>query len=202
MNKNLFKINLFPINISVLPYELVPLHIFEDRYKRMISDSLKNNEQFGIIYKEKNEMKDIGCSVFIKEVFQKYDDGKYDILVEGKQRFKIKSLFKDNDLLVGEVEFFDEFYDKVDRDKFDKVLDKYLKLLLTFNIKHDIQSELEKDRSFDFTKNIFIPNDIKQEFLELEDELDRITFIDIFLDSVIKNAKNKKNEIFKSKNLN
>ena len=53
MNKNLFKINLFPINISVLPYELVPLHIFEDRYKRMISDSLKNSKQFGIIYKEK-----------------------------------------------------------------------------------------------------------------------------------------------------
>ena len=51
MNSSLTRITLFPINISILPDELVPLHIFEDRYKNMVSDSLKNNKEFGIIYK-------------------------------------------------------------------------------------------------------------------------------------------------------
>ena len=202
MNNNLLKINLFPINISILPDELVPLHIFEDRYKKMVSNCLENNQEFGIIYKENNEIKNIGCSVFIKKVYQKYDDGKYDILVQGKKRFQIKSLSKKDDVLIGEIKFFNEFYNKVNSTKFNKVLDKYLKLLLTFNIKHDIESEMDKKISFDFTKNILIPNDIKQEFLELENESDRIDFIDIFLDSVIENAKNKKNQLFKGKRPN
>ena len=202
MSNNLLKINLFPINISILPDELVPLHIFEDRYKKMVSNCLENNQEFGIIYKENNEIKNIGCSVFIKKVYQKYDDGKYDILVQGKKRFQIKSLSKKDDVLIGEIKFFNEFYNKVNSTKFNKVLDKYLKLLLTFNIKHDIESEMDKKISFDFTKNILIPNDIKQEFLELENESDRIDFIDIFLDSVIENAKNKKNQLFKGKRPN
>ena len=50
MSNNLLKINLFPINISILPDELVPLHIFEDRYKKMVSNCLENNQEFGIIW--------------------------------------------------------------------------------------------------------------------------------------------------------
>ncbi len=202
MSNNILKINLFPINISILPDELVPLHIFEDRYKKMVSNCLENNQEFGIVYKENNEIKNIGCSVFIKKVYQKYDDGKYDILVQGTKRFQIKSLSKKDDILIGEIKFFNEFYNKVNSTKFNKVLDKYLKLLLTFNIKHDIESEMDKKTSFDFTRNILIPNNIKQDFLELENESDRIDFIDIFLDSVIKNAKNKKNQLFKGKRPN
>ncbi|MDC0145569.1 hypothetical protein OAI93_03120, partial [bacterium] len=80
--------------------------------------------------------------------------------------------------------------------------DKYLKLLLTFEIDHDIQSEMNKKNSFDFTKNILIPNNIKQDFLELENESDRVLFIDNFLDSIVENAKKEKNKIFKGKILN
>jgi len=202
MNNSLFKISLFPINVSILPDELMPLHIFEDRYKKMVSESLEKNKEFGIIYKHNNDIKNIGCLVSIKKVYQKYDDGKYDILIQGEKRFKIKSLFKENELLIGEVEFLDEFYEKSDKNKFNKVLDKYLKLLLTFEIDHDIQSEMNKKNSFDFTKNILIPNNIKQDFLELENESDRVLFIDNFLDSIVENAKKEKNKIFKGKILN
>ena len=196
MNNSLLKIPLFPINISILPDELIPLHIFEDRYKKMVSKSLERNKEFGIIYKQKEDIKNIGCSVSIKKVYQKYDDGKYDILIQGQKRFEIKSLFKESELLIGEVEFLNEFYEMADKNKFNKVLDKYLKLLLTFKIDHDIQSEMNKKKSFDFTKNILIPNDIKQDFLELKNETDRILFIDDFLDTITEKSKNKKNKLF------
>ena len=196
MNNSLFKIPLFPINISILPDELMPLHIFEDRYKEMVSESLENNKEFGIIYKDGQDMKNIGCSVSIKKVYQKYNDGKYDILIQGEKRFEIKSLFKESELLIGEVEFLNEFYEKTDKNKFNKVLDKYLKLLLTFKIDHDLQSEMKKKKSFDFTKNILIPNNIKQDFLELSNESDRILFIDNFLDTINEQAKSKKNKLF------
>ena len=196
MNNSILKIPLFPISVSILPDELMPLHIFEDRYKKMISKSLENNKEFGIIYKDKKDMKNIGCLVSIKKVYQKYDDGKYDILIKGEKRFEIKSLFKKDELLIGEIELLNEFYEKADKNKFNKVLDKYLKLLLTFKIDHDIQSEMNKKKSFDFTKNILIPNNIKQDFLELENETDRIVFIDDFLDTITEKAKNKKNKLF------
>ena len=196
MNNSILKIPLFPISVSILPDELMPLHIFEDRYKKMVSESLENNKEFGIIYKEKKDMKNIGCLVSIKKVYQKYDDGKYDILIKGEKRFEIKSLFKKDELLIGEIELLNEFYEKVDKNKFNKVLDKYLKLLLTFKIDHDIQSEMNKKKSFDFTKNILIPNNIKQDFLELENETDRMVFIDDFLDTITEKAKNKKNKLF------
>tara|TARA_B100001142_G_C14334343_1_gene655301 strand:+ start:2453 stop:3061 length:609 start_codon:yes stop_codon:yes gene_type:complete len=196
MNNSILKIPLFPISVSILPDELMPLHIFEDRYKNMISESLENNKEFGIIYKEKKDMKNIGCLVSIKKVYQKYDDGKYDILIKGEKRFEIKSLFKKGELLIGEIELLNEFYEKADKNKFNQILDKYLKLLLTFKIDHDIQSEMNKKKSFDFTKNILIPNNIKQDFLELENETDRMVFIDDFLDTITEKAKNKKNKLF------
>ena len=43
------KIPLFPLNMVVLPFEKVPLHIFEPRYKKMISESIENNSPFGIV---------------------------------------------------------------------------------------------------------------------------------------------------------
>ena len=196
MNNSILKIPLFPISVSILPDELMPLHIFEDRYKKMVSESLENNKEFGIIYKKKKDMKNIGCLVSIKKVYQKYDDGKYDILIKGEKRFEIKSLFKKDELLIGEIELLNEFYEKADKNKFNQILDKYLKLLLTFKIDHDIQSEMNKKKSFDFTKNILIPNNIKQDFLELENETDRMVFIDDFLDTITEKAKNKKNKLF------
>ena len=197
MNKKKLEIPLFPINVSILPNELMPLHIFENRYRDMVSNCLQNNNEFGIIYKKNKNISNIGCSVFIKKVYKKYSDGKYDILIEGRKRFKILTSFKIDTLWYGEIEFVNEHYNEVKDGQFNLILDKYLKFLLTFNISHDIQDEMNKKISFDFTKNILIPNEIKQEFLELENESKRLNFIDNFLDSVIIKSKDANNKVFK-----
>ena len=168
----------------------------------MVSNALKNKSQFGIVYKENEDIKNIGCSVFIEKVYKKYKDGKYDILVRGQKRFKIINLFKQNSLWFGEVEFLNEHYNEIDQKIFSTILDKYIQLLLMFDINHDIQNEMTKKISFDFTKNILIPNNIKQEFLELANESERVIFIDKFLDSIFLNIKKEKNKVFKGKVLN
>ena len=43
---------LFPLNLVLLPYELLPLHIFEPRYKKMVKDHIEENKPFGIILNE------------------------------------------------------------------------------------------------------------------------------------------------------
>ena len=195
-------IPLFPIKIAILPEEILPLHIFEDRYKKMISESISSNQPFGIIYKDKGQISNIGCAVCINKIINKYEDGKYDILVKGQYRFKITKSFKKENLWHAQIKTIDERYDYMDQKIFAQILDKYLQVLLSYNINHNIQNEMTKTKSFDFTKDVVIPTPLKQEFLELEDEPQRMIFIEQFLDSIISNSDQVKTLNFKDKILN
>ena len=178
------KIPLFPINLVVLPKELFHLHIFESRYKDMVSNCLRKNNEFGIIYSSNDIIEDIGCSVSIEEVLKKYNDGKYDLLCRGNQRFRILNRNKINGLWYGEVNFIDEEYSGIEKKYFNHILDKYLKFIISYDQMVDINSELNKSDSFDFTKNFLLPNEIKQIFLDLENEKERLDFINDALSSI------------------
>jgi len=193
---------LFPINISILPQEILPLHIFENRYKKMISESISSKQPFGIVYKDNGQISNIGCTVCVHQIINQYKDGKYDILVKGQYRFKIIESFKKENLWYGQIKMIDEKYDYMDKKIFSQILDKYLQVLLSYNVNHNIQNEINKTKSFDFTKDVVIPTALKQEFLELEDEFQRMVFIDQFLDSVINNSNQIKKLNFKDKILN
>ncbi len=195
-------IPLFPLKISILPQEVLPLHIFEDRYKKMVSNCIENKHLFGMIYRDKGQFSNIGCSVKIHKTLNSYDDGKYDILVQGQKRFKVVNFIKKTDSWYGEIESINENYDLIDQTSFNVILDKYLKVLLSLNVNHNIQSEIVKTKSFDFTKDLIIPNSLKQEFLELEDESSRMQYIDQFLDTILKNSDNQSNSPLKDNILN
>ena len=193
---------LFPLKLAVLPKEILPLHIFEERYKKMITECINANSLFGMIYREKGEFSKIGCAVKVFKTLNKYDDGKYDILIEGCYRFKIINYMKKNDLWFADIKEIDEHYDLMDPKIFNYILDKYLKVLLSNNANQNIQDELDKSISFDFTKNLVIPNQIKQEFLELQDEFSRMKYIENFLDNILNSNSSNLNLSVKDKELN
>src|SRR5947207_11636720 len=83
---------LFPLGIVALPSEGVPLHIFEDRYKRMIEHCLKGaagtlERSFGILWLSDEELKRVGCSCEIEQVLERTEDGRMNILVRGQRPF-------------------------------------------------------------------------------------------------------------------
>ena len=53
---------LFPLPVVLLPTEVVPLHIFEDRYKTMISLCIDEGSEFGIVWLSDDGLKEIGCT--------------------------------------------------------------------------------------------------------------------------------------------
>ena len=59
---------------------VMPLHIFEERYKTMVNECLEKNEPFGIVYFDGKKIHRIGCSAHITEILKQYDDGRMDIL--------------------------------------------------------------------------------------------------------------------------
>lgn len=80
---------MFPLNMVVLPKETVKLHIYEERYKQLISDCLENEANFGIPYAINGKVKTHGVEVKIKKVLKVFDNGEMDILVEGVNVFSI-----------------------------------------------------------------------------------------------------------------
>ncbi|MCL4782106.1 MAG: LON peptidase substrate-binding domain-containing protein [Bryobacterales bacterium] len=99
---------LFPLRMVAFPNCSVPLHIFEERYKAMVGLSLKNGSEFGIVLAEGKGIVNVGCTVSIDAVVERYDDGRLDIVCVGKRRFEILTLDQEEDLLRASVQYFDD----------------------------------------------------------------------------------------------
>ena len=101
-------IPLFPLQLVVFPRVHLPLHIFEDRYKEMAGDAIRDGSPFGIVLAREDGILNTGCTVKVDKVLEMYPDGRMDILTSGQRRFEIVSLNEEKEYLRGEVEFFDD----------------------------------------------------------------------------------------------
>tara|TARA_B100001105_G_scaffold108502_1_gene86957 strand:- start:18 stop:608 length:591 start_codon:yes stop_codon:yes gene_type:complete len=168
---------LFPLNIVAVPKERIPLHIFEPRYKRMIKDSIKTGDPFGIVLKDDKGLKSIGCSVKIIRVLKEHSTGEYDIIVQGQQCFRIKDKVQENDQLwIGNVTYLED-QESAPEDLLEKTRDQYLHILLKLGLNEDMERHMSKSRSFDFIEFINLPNKIKQQLIETNDENQRLEII-------------------------
>ena len=168
---------LFPLNIVAVPKERIPLHIFEPRYKRMIKDSIKTGDPFGIVLKDDKGLKSIGCSVKIIRVLKEHPTGEYDIIVQGQQCFRIKDKVQENDQLwIGNVTCIED-QESAPADLLEKTRDQYLHILLKLGLNEDMERHISKSRSFDFIEFINLPNKIKQQLIETNDENQRLEII-------------------------
>lgn len=83
------KLPLFPLGVVLFPGGELPLHIFEERYKEMIGDCLRDNLEFGVVLASEKGMANLGCTAVVERILKKYGDGRLDILVRGRRRFEI-----------------------------------------------------------------------------------------------------------------
>ncbi|HET8592955.1 MAG TPA: LON peptidase substrate-binding domain-containing protein, partial [Solirubrobacterales bacterium] len=94
---------IFELPLVLLPGEQVPLHIFEDRYKRMVGRALEQGEPFGIVLRDEEGTRSIGCTARIEDV-ERLADGKMNVVVSGEAPFKVLDRFESRDYPAGEVE--------------------------------------------------------------------------------------------------
>jgi uncharacterized protein len=109
---------LFPLGAVLYPGMLLPLHIFEERYRQLVRDLLDGPEprRFGVIAIRKGRetgidgvqsLHEIGCTAVLRRVDQ-YEDGRYDIVSAGSERFRLLGLDETRPYLQGEVEILPE----------------------------------------------------------------------------------------------
>jgi ATP-dependent Lon protease len=99
---------LFPLQVVLFPGAELPLHIFEDRYKEMIGEVLKDRQEFGVVLANEKGVVNTGCTATVDRVLKRYDDGRMDIMTLGRRRFEILLLNNERSFLRGAVEFFDD----------------------------------------------------------------------------------------------
>src|SRR4051794_14811042 len=80
---------LFPLGIVALPTEVVPLHIFEERYKAMIEHCLDQEVEFGIVWLSEDGLKHTGCAVEVAEVPGRLDGGRLNLVCRGTRPFRL-----------------------------------------------------------------------------------------------------------------
>jgi uncharacterized protein len=109
---------LFPLGAVLYPGMLLPLHIFEERYRQLVRDLLDGPEprRFGVIAIRKGRetgiggvqsLYEIGCTAALRRV-DKHEDGRYDIVAVGAERFRLLGLDQTRPYLQGEVEILAE----------------------------------------------------------------------------------------------
>lgn len=101
-------IPLFPLQVVVFPRTALPLHIFEERYKEMVGEAIRDHSEFGVVLARDEGIVNAGCTVVVEKLLQMHPDGRMDILTRGRRRFEISSLNEEKSYLQAEVEFFDD----------------------------------------------------------------------------------------------
>ncbi len=117
---------LFPLNTPLVPGLVLPLHIFEHRYRDLVAELLgiedEDEREFGIIGIRDGRDVDrdgidalypIGTATVLRQS-ERFDDGRYDIVTTGSRRFRLLDVDDSEPLLRAQVEFLDDVLDPAD----------------------------------------------------------------------------------------
>src|SRR2546421_6150234 len=164
---------LFPLDVVLFPGAPLPLHIFEPRYKEMISECLEQKRPFGMVRANKNALVEIGCTAVILNISKKYEDGRLDIVTEGKQRFEIVQLSQERSFLQGEVLYFEDEPGQVAATDLETVVQLHEQLLDILGQNAAIDRQ-HPQISFHLAHELPVDLDFKQALLEMKSEVERV----------------------------
>jgi Lon protease-like protein len=123
------EIGLFPLGIVLLPTELVPLHIFEPRYRELIGECLEEEREFGLVLADDDGLREVGTRAAVTEVLERFDDGRLNVVVEGRQRFRIAELTGGRSFQTAEIEPVEDEDDPAVADDVDRSLALFQRLI-------------------------------------------------------------------------
>jgi Lon protease-like protein len=168
---------LFPLPMVLLPTEVVPLHIFEDRYKTMIGECLDQESEFGIIWLSDDGLKDIGCAAQVTEVIERMDDGRMNILVQGTSPFRLVERHEQHPYPAGKVELLSDRAENVEPKATHEAREGFADLVERVTDQRPDDSTLAELGAYEMAASVDIGSDAKQGLLELRSEVSRMRLL-------------------------
>jgi Lon protease-like protein len=177
---------LFPLPLVALPTEGVPLHIFEDRYRRMIEQCLQSEREFGIVWLADDELKSVGCTCEIEELLERMEDGRLNILARGNRPFRLVERQDDLQYPAGLVELLEDDEEATDEEAGQTARELYADLVEQATDRQLEKDELEALDSYQMAGTVEFGPDAKQELLELRSENARLRLLALLFRAAIK----------------
>jgi len=167
---------LFPLPVVLLPSEVVPLHIFEERYMTMISECLDDGREFGIVWLADDGLKDIGCTARVAEVLERMEDGRMNILVRGASPFRLIRRQEDHVYPAGTIELLDDGPGD-DEAAGGEAREGYADLLEQITDERPEEAALAELSAYEMAASVEIGTEVKQVLLELRSEQARLRLL-------------------------
>jgi Lon protease-like protein len=174
MGEAIDRLPLFPLGLVLLPEEVVPLHIFEERYKLMIGDCLDSDGEFGIIWMSDDGLRDIGCTARVTQLLERMDDGRMNILVQGAEPFRLLRRIEDMPYPAGDVELLEEDDESTDPEAGDEARESYADLVERVTDARPSERDLAQLDAYGMAATLDFALDAKQGLLELRSEQRRL----------------------------
>jgi Lon protease-like protein len=167
---------LFPLGIVALPSELVPLHVFEDRYRTMIGECLDSGTEFGIVWLSDEGLRPVGCACQITEVLDR-DDERMDVITQGTRPFRVLMRQEDRPYPAGEVEFLEDRQESIDPATAEEAHEAYAELVERATDRRPTLEELVGMTAYAMAATVEFGLEAKQGLLDLRSENARLRLI-------------------------
>ena len=180
-------IPIFPLGIVVYPGEHLNLHIFEPRYKQLISECNEQKKPFGIPTVLENKMQDFGSLVTIAEMSKLHENGEMDIKTKGEKVFRILEVIKSvpDKLYSGAIVNYPDTYEQGNIELMRKVMAGIRDLHKLLKVNKEFSRPDEEMRCYEVAHHIGLSLEEEYELLGLLDERQRQEYVKRHLTKVI-----------------
>jgi Lon protease-like protein len=168
---------LFPLGIVALPTELVPLHIFEERYKTMIARCIDEPTEFGIVWASDDGLRPIGCACEIAEVLEQMPDGRMNLVARGTRAFRIETRQDELPYPAGAVEFLPDADETLDDEVAGAAHEAYAELVEQATDRTPDRDEIAAMSAYEMAATVEFGLDAKQGLLDLRSESARLKLV-------------------------
>jgi Lon protease-like protein len=175
---------IFPLDLVLFPGSPLPLHIFEERYKEMIGECLDEQRPFGIVRVQEQGIAQIGCTAEIVAVTKRHEDGKLDIVTQGRDRFELVELNQERSFLRGEVLYVSDEPEAPSPAERTRAVELHTEILKLAGAQPTLSDELETPLSFQMAGSLPLDLDFKQSLLATRSEGERIRAIIQYFETV------------------
>jgi Lon protease-like protein len=181
---------LFPLDLVLLPSEVIPLHIFEPRCRKLIAEARATGSPFGMVLQQEQVIAETGCAVTVVEVIEELADGRLTLLVEGGDRFHIEEVHEPVDAAAdyahGVVVYFDDEPLSEPADELSqRAVDLFLRLLTLMDVEAPRPPSGSGPLSFRLASVVEFGWALKQQLLESVSETDRLEMLVTTMDGLV-----------------
>jgi Lon protease-like protein len=177
---------LFPLGLVALPGELIPLHIFEERYKTMIEVCIGEEREFGIVWLSDDGLREVGCACAIDRVLEQMDDGRMNLLVRGTRPFRVIERQGHLPYPAGVIEFVEDREDEIDAELARVAHEAYAELFKRATDRDPDPEELAGMNAYAMAATVDFGLDAKQGLLDMRSENARLRLVTRLFRAAIK----------------